>query len=503
MTRFARLISKTLSVRLSLKVVAAIATLLTVSLFIMFHYSRRAMKEEALQKATQTLEATVQHIDNTLLSVEQSAGNIYFNMLGHLNNPDDMFLFCRKLVESNPFIQGCAIAFEPYHYENRGKYFMAYVHHSKKEGLSATNSPIIQSDTFGNLPYTEQRWYTMPVELGHPCWVNPVRDNEPTDDSIISFCLPIYNSEGKIIGVMGVDVSISLLSAIVLQAKPSPNSYCTLLADDGSYIVHPDTNRLLLQKAIMESDPTVREAAQAMLSGETGYKPFRLNGTDNYVFYKPFERKTVPGRSAEKLGWSVGIIYPEDDIFGEYNRLLYIVLAIAIAGLFLLLVFCQLIAHHQLLPLRTLTESAQRIASGHYEEAVELNNKHGKNLDEVGRLQQHFQIMKQSLADHMNELNKLTETLQDRNLTLQATYQQAKEADRMKTAVLHNMSNMMIPPVDAISNDVNLLYERYGNMERQEASQLTNDIQVQGTKVTEILNKLLEASQEEELEIEE
>ena len=59
-----RFINKTLSVRISLTVVLAIATLLTVALFIMFRSSRKALKEEALQKAGQTLEATVQRIDN-------------------------------------------------------------------------------------------------------------------------------------------------------------------------------------------------------------------------------------------------------------------------------------------------------------------------------------------------------------------------------------------------------------------------------------------------------
>ena len=58
------------------------------------------------------------------------------------------------------------------------------------------------------------------------------------------------------------------------------------------------------------------------------------------------------GRVTEDLGWSIGIIYPDDDILGDYKRLLYIVLAIVAAGLLLLLVLSQVIAHRHLLPLR-------------------------------------------------------------------------------------------------------------------------------------------------------
>ena len=63
--------TKTLSIRISIMVVLAIAALLTAALFVMFRYSRKAVKEEAVQKAGFTLDATLQQIDNILLNVEQ------------------------------------------------------------------------------------------------------------------------------------------------------------------------------------------------------------------------------------------------------------------------------------------------------------------------------------------------------------------------------------------------------------------------------------------------
>ena len=101
MLQLPKIINRTLSVRLSLIVVFSMAILLMASLTAMLHYSRKSIKEEALQKASQTLEGTVQRIDNILLGVEQSMGNIYFNMLPFLNQPDMMFTCCRELVEAN------------------------------------------------------------------------------------------------------------------------------------------------------------------------------------------------------------------------------------------------------------------------------------------------------------------------------------------------------------------------------------------------------------------
>lgn len=497
MLRLPKFVTRTLSVRLSLMIVSAITLLLVIALLIMLGYSRRTIKDEAKNNAVQTLEATVEHIDNVLLSVEQTAGNIYLDLLNHLDKPDRMFTYSRKAVETNPYIIGCAAAFEPYYYQEKGQYFMAYVHRTETEGLTATDSPIIQANIFGNRPYNEQAWYTKTIERGRPFWMDPLKDDNTEDEAITTFCLPIYDN-GKIVGVLGVDVALNTLSRIALAAKPSPNSYCTLLGSDGSYIIHPDTDKLFHQTVFTQTekegtDPSVKEAGEAMVSGETGYKSFRLNGMDNYVFYKPFKRAAVQGRSMENLGWSVGIIYPKDDIFGDYYRLLYYILFIAIAGIVLLFLLCWGFTHHELMPLRLLTKTAQRIAEGHFDEPIPESHQQ----DEIGRLQNHFGQMQQALAIHVSELERLTTTLQERGEVLQAAYEQAKEANNMKTAFLHNMTNQMIPPVNVIETNVNALCANYDKLENHQAGYLVNNIQQQGKAVTELLNSLLSASEQQ------
>ena len=472
-------------------VVLAITVLLSAALFVMFLFARKTIKQEALETAGQTLEATVQQIDNVLLSLEQTSGNIYFEVISHLDQPERMPLYTRKLVETNPYITGSAIAFEPYYYKERGQYYLTYVHRAGSGDLRTVDSPIIQASTYGNVPYPEQVWYRQPTEKGTPCWINPTQDVD-SGEAITSFCLPIYDGK-RIVGVLGVDVSLDLLSDIVLAAKPSPNSYATLLGSDGSYIVHPDSAKRSGQTVFTVSEremhPSAKEAAKAMVSGETGYKLFRMGGEDYYVFYKPYKRKEVPGRFTEDPGWSVGIIYPENDILGDYNLLHYVVLGIAIAGLLLLLVLCQIITHHQLKPLGLLTRSAQRIAKGHYDEPIP----DARQQDEVGRLQRHFQQMQQSLAAKMAEMNLLTETLRERGETLAGAYEHAKEADRMKTAVLHNMTDQMIVPVNAIAADVEALCHHYKEQNQQESERLADDIQQQGKTVTELLDELLKS----------
>ena len=494
MLRLTKNLTRPLSVRLSLMIVSAMAVLLMASLAVMLYYSRKVIKDETLQKASQTLETTVQHMDNILLSVEQAAGNMYFNILFNLDHPEMMDTYCRELVAANPYITGCAIAFKPGFYKGHDL-FMPYYHRTGDDVPASANS-IVKAETFGETPYTTQVWYTEPMKSGRPFWLNPAKGMKEEVEPLNTFCLPIYDAEGHCVAILGVDVSLNLLSRIILETKPSANSYCTLLDSDGSYLVHPDSRKLRYEKGVYQTaegaDPSVMEAGRAMVSGETGYKPFFMNGAHYYVFYKPFNRVAISGRYLTDLGWSAGIIYPEEDIFGEYNRLIYYVFAIAIVGILLLFVLSKAIFHRQLLPLRQLTRAAGRIADGHYDEPIPET----RQQDEIGRLQENFQQMQTALAKHRVELQELLKTLKNQNESLHMAYDKAKKADSVKVAFLHHMTNQMVSPSQAICMDVDALCHLDNSSEHEKAVRLADDIAEKGKTITGLLNDVLKTSQE-------
>jgi nitrogen fixation/metabolism regulation signal transduction histidine kinase len=191
------------------------------------------------------------------------------------------------------------------------------------------------------------------------------------------------------------------------------------------------------------------------------------------------------------MGWSVGIVYPEEDIFGDYNRLLTYVLLIAFIGILLLALLCRFIIHRRLLPLIFLTKSAHRIANGHYDETIPDSHQD----DEIGQLQNHFQHMQVAMAKHVDELEHLNIELQERGERLRVAYHQAQAADRLKTSFLHNMTNQMLSPVQMISERVTDLYQMQ-TMKSQDLDRMADDIQKQGEVITELLNHLLELAKE-------
>ena len=103
--------------------------------------------------------------------------------------------------------------------------------------------------------------------------------------------------------------------------------------------------------------------------------------------------------------------------------------------------------------------------------------------------------MQQSLSAYIGELEQLKTTLQQHGEDLNAAYNQAQKADRMKTAFLHNMTNQMIGPAEAIDRDVSALCnDKVGN---QDISQLSDDIQQKGNTIAELLDNLINISADE------
>lgn len=477
------------SLRLNMIVICGVVALLGISLGVMFYFSHKAVHEEARSDAEQTLEGTVQHVDNILLSVEQATTNINSEMAGYLDQPERMQTFCRKLVECNPNIVGAAICFRPDYFPGR-KLFMTYIHHKGGFANGKMSPDLVVADRYGHKPYTEYTWYRTPMDTKRPCWTDPQPEEE--DEGVtLAYCQPITDRNHECVGVLVADVSVDYISQQVLTNEATPNQYSILMASDGTFIVHPDqkTRAILSIQELAENDKSnnIQKIADAMLGGETGYLPFQHNGKDWYVFYKPFLQTEVPNQTREKLNWSIGVAYSENEVFGAFKYLLTSVLIIAVLGLLLLYLLCRFVMRRQLKPLRQLTHATNRIAEGHYDEPIpEIKLK-----NEIGLLYDHFLLMKQSLAARVNELNQVTGTLKNRREIMHEIYAKEQSIDRMKTSFLHHVTNQMIDPAKDIERYVKSLCGGYQELSPEERSLVVDSIDKKGDNIIELINQML------------
>ena len=180
-----------------------------------FYYSRKAIKEEAEKLAMSELDNTVLRINNILNSVEVSTANIYPFIVSHLSEPDSMFVYARMIVENNPIINGCSLAFEPDFFKGKGKYFSVYA------GREDNQIKVEQegSDTYD---YHHMDWYQIPKLLNSSYWTDPFNDTYEDPETgkleieqICSYSVPMYNDKGEFVGVISLDISQNWLACIL------------------------------------------------------------------------------------------------------------------------------------------------------------------------------------------------------------------------------------------------------------------------------------------------
>ena len=387
-------VRRKLSIKVSLWVVFFAAIIFNVALGFLFYQAREAVREEAISKATQILKNTSIRVESILNRVEVASNMTMWLVQRHPDKADSMFVYSRGMLLNNPDFYNCSIAFEPYYFKDKGRYFSAY---TKYIGDSIRT---IQGGN-DNYQYFYMDWYLMAKLLDKPSWTEPYMDIDVatnTSEMVTSYCQPLKNHQGEVIGVINTSLSLNWLSHTISAVKPFPNSYSIMIGRGGTYFVHPDSTKITRQTIFTQTlehpDAALTALGHAMQRGEEGLKQMNIDGKDCYVFYKPLGQ----------TGCSMAVVCPESDIFHGFDRLRNSVRAIVFVGLFLMLFFFIRVITSELQPLRRLAEEAETIASGQFDTQLpEL-----QRIDEIGQLSQSFGNMQQSLVKYIEELKDTT-----------------------------------------------------------------------------------------------
>lgn len=216
-----------------LKILAAVSVLMLVSLFYYFH-----IRSEVLSMAERRAESTLKNTERMILlrlgKIETIVNSIQPMVEYALDDPDAMFEIVEHTVESSPAIMGASIAFKEGYYPEKGRWFEPYYGHQ-------TGSDTMVSMQLGspNHDYIEMEWFKKGMASEDGCWSDPYYDNAGGLAYMMTYTTPVMDSNDVVVGVIGADITLDTLASILESIKIYPNSYCTLVAGDGTTLVAP------------------------------------------------------------------------------------------------------------------------------------------------------------------------------------------------------------------------------------------------------------------------
>jgi len=206
-------IRRSIATKLSLGIVLMAIPVFVICVGLLFVQSLYNLKKETDERAASTLK-TMELRKASFMSTVETATNSSDWLIKECMQPDLLLELTRRVVMLNANVDGCSITLEPDVLPQAGRYFSAY---SVRKGDS------VVTVREGSYDYYEKIWYSTPKKMGRACWVGPYDDyNEGTlsaGEHITSYCKPLYDDNGKLLGVIATDLSAQRLAETVDEEK--------------------------------------------------------------------------------------------------------------------------------------------------------------------------------------------------------------------------------------------------------------------------------------------
>ena len=301
-------------------VIVALVTL-EATFLIQYFSTRQTIYEEATRRAEDQLEMTNLKITDVLVQVEATVRNNVWPVRKTINIPDSLWSLACRIVESNPSVSGTAFAFVENYFPERGRLYSPYAYRIR----DVIDTLQLGRDTY---VYPEMEWFAKPIETGKGYWSEPYYDTGGGEMLMTTYSEPVTDMKGRTACVLTADLSLDWLTDMVGSIEEYPEAFSILISRTGQLMVCP-APAFVMKKTAQEvaaslrDSTVVRDVSLAMLAGERGSRVVSYNGEKEYVFYAPIDR----------TGWSMAVVIPHEEIYGDVRRIGLLVILLQIFGI--------------------------------------------------------------------------------------------------------------------------------------------------------------------------
>ncbi len=357
------------------------------------HFSqRRVLFEQQRGRADAQALAAVNHIAAQLGRVEtavQSAA-VAWSLLPE--NRESVGPMIEGLLRAQPDLCGMAVALAPE--PSRADYRILYGF--RENGL------VFVADRVQTDRDYQADWFYLPYHLRRGVWSEPYFD-AVTQTRMVTYSTPVVR-DGRVVAVLTGDLALDWIHHLLDTLNLDEGASAVLLSQQGFFISHPDRQvemretvfSLAETLATPEATAELKDLGWAMLRDEPGQRFYHrpLDGRRAYINY----------RRVTSVGWSMGVIVPEEHMLATLNRQTRFNVLVGAGGLLLLALAAVPTAYSIARPLQRLARVALHLAAGRFDTPLPPV----RRLDEVGRLTESFGWMRTELRDYIEKLTTTT-----------------------------------------------------------------------------------------------
>lgn len=170
-------------------------------------------------------------------------------------------------------------------------------------------------------------WYSLAVEAGRTVCTDAFV-NASGDRIIITIASPVYHSDGRLIGVVGGDVSIDNIVAMVNNQNRLLGGFSFLVDGNGVVLAHPEFEQQP-GSGLIAVDEIYDNFSEIIGAGSENLAPVKLNAEKGYLAYRP----------VSATNWHLATFIPLSELAGATRQATQELLIAITATILVFLIF--------------------------------------------------------------------------------------------------------------------------------------------------------------------
>ncbi len=282
---------------------------------------------------------------------------------------------------------------------------------------------LAQSDGFTSSDgwHIEERpWYYC-MDQGVTIFTEPYVDKS-TGQLILSSVAPVYDTQGKVLGVAGMDISMTKIIDVMSGYKIGKTGYAVLMSSNGTIIYHPQESEQQKYIGDMNISANVVDNVE---SGNEVFLKYKAAGVTKYGYLA----------KVGETGYKVLSNIPSSEYYSALVGMIIMFVIVFAVGIVVIVIGLRKTADKLTQPILQLNATAQKLAEGDLDvelvvttedEIGELGNSFGKTVDRL-----------KVYIDYIDEISEMLARIADGKLHIELTHDYVGEFQKVKQALLN------------------------------------------------------------------
>ncbi len=466
-----------LRLRMQLNVLGSVMIVLSIIILIIVIQSRRVSNETSVQLASVNAKVAASSIDRYI----QNAVNVARNMVstsislrssGNTNRQDYVDLIRNTLAKNEHLL--CAYAmWEANALDGNDAKYIGDTIYDSNGRFSVSffrDNGIIKCEQSTPEQY-EEDYYTGSFNSGKEVIIEPYyyaySDDSP-EIFEITITVPII-VDGKILGVVGVDLALEELDKLNSSIKLLGSGYGMIVSNQGIIVAHP--NKDLIGKSIAaiftnDSSSVLNNVLNGKSFSNTSYSGVTKSDVFNYFIPVTVNESSPP--------WFVCAVIPVYESTQQASQIMWLAIIVSLLGLAVLWLIISIQVNKFVIPIEESLKTAEEVAEGDLSGML-----HENRSDEIGRLMHALNKMRDNLRLMAESLKGSATTILNAGEQLNSAAQHFSSGANEQAASLEEISSSMQEMTS------NIIHNTENAKQTEKISEVSADTIIELNKATE------------------